>query len=51
MTEKEKRILESWRFHDEEDLSTEIVLQMVCDDCECGVADVMDVICSVWEEA
>ena len=40
--EKRKRIVSSYKDHDEEGVSTERLLQMVADDCGCDVSDVCE---------
>jgi hypothetical protein len=44
MTRKEARILASYDLHDDDDISTERLLQMVADDCRCDITDVVDVL-------
>lgn len=44
MSKKEARILASYDMHDDEDISTEMLLQMVADDCRCDIMDVIDVL-------
>lgn len=41
---REKVILLSYELHDNEDISTERLLQMVADDCLCDISDVIDVL-------
>jgi len=36
------RILASYEYHDDDDISTERLLQMVADDCHCDISDVID---------
>ena len=44
MSKKEARILASYDLHDDGDISTERLLQMVADDCGCDIMDVIDVL-------
>ena len=44
MTEKERRIIESWHAHFDEEASSERMIQMVCDDCNCDASDVIDAV-------
>ena len=44
MSKKEARILASYDMHDDDDISTEMLLQMVADDCRCDIMDVIDVL-------
>ena len=44
MTRKEAQILASYDLHDDDDISTERLLQMVADDCRCDIIDVVDVL-------
>ena len=39
---KINKILASYELHDDDDISTERLLQMVADDCHCDVSDVVD---------
>ena len=41
MIKKQKRILKSYNAHEDGDISTERLLALVCDDCDCDVDDVM----------
>lgn len=43
MTIKEK-VLSSYELHDSNEISTERLLQMVADDCECSVLEVVDIL-------
>ena len=43
MTDKSK-ILASYDLHDSNEISTERLLQMVADDCNCSVTHVVDVL-------
>ena len=43
MTIKEK-VLSSYESHDSNEISTERLLQMVADDCECSVLEVVDIL-------
>ena len=36
------KILASYELHDDDDISTERLLQMVADDCHCDVSDVVN---------
>ena len=38
----DNEIIESWNAHDDNDVSTEKLLQMVADDCDCGVDYVVE---------
>ena len=38
----DNEIIESWNAHDDNDVSTEKLLQMVADDCKCEVDDVIE---------
>lgn len=38
------RVLTSYELHDDDDISTERLLQMVADDCHCDVSDVVSVL-------
>lgn len=40
--DKIDKILASYELHDDDDISTERLLQMVADDCHCDVSDVVD---------
>lgn len=44
MSKKEAHILASYDLHDDDDISTERLLQMVADDCKCDIMDVIDVL-------
>lgn len=37
-------VLASYELHDDDDISTERLLQMVADDCHCDVSDVVSVL-------
>jgi hypothetical protein len=39
---RKNEILASYTLHDDDDISTERLLQMVCDDCHCDVEEVID---------
>ena len=43
-TIREQEILASYMFFDEEDISTERLLALVCDDCKCEVDEVVSVL-------
>ena len=40
--ELKQQILASYELHDTDDISTEILLQMVADDCDCDIDDVIE---------
>lgn len=40
--ELDKKILATWDLHDDRDISTERLLQMVADDCGCDTDRVVD---------
>lgn len=42
MTAKERQIIASYNFFDEDDISTERLLALVCDDCDCEVDEVVE---------
>ncbi len=42
--DKINKILASYELHDDDDISTERLLQMVADDCNCDVSNVVDVL-------
>ncbi len=44
MTAKERQIYASYQFWDDDDISTERLLALVCDDCNCDVGEVTDVV-------
>lgn len=44
MTCKERQIIASYNFFDEDDISTERLLALVCDDCDCEVNEVVEVL-------
>lgn len=44
MTFKERQIIASYNFWDEDDISTERLLALVCDDCDCEVDEVVEVL-------
>jgi len=44
MTLKEQEILASYIFFDDDDISTERLLALVCDDCNCEVDEVVSVL-------
>lgn len=43
-TLREQEILASYNFFDDEDVSTERLLALVCDDCDCEVDEVVNVL-------
>lgn len=43
MIDKDK-IIASYKLHDDDDISTERLLQMVADDCDCSISDVIEVL-------
>lgn len=43
-THREQEILASYNFFDDEDVSTERLLALVCDDCNCEVDEVVNVL-------
>lgn len=43
------RIIASYEWHDDDDISTERLLAMVADDCDCDVSKVIEVIGEHWE--
>lgn len=43
-TRREQEILASYNFFDDEDVSTERLLALVCDDCDCEVDEVVSVL-------
>lgn len=43
-SKKEKQILEAYDFWDDDDISTERLLAMVSDECDCDVDEVVDVL-------
>ena len=44
MTRLEQNIIASWNFWEDDDMSTERLLAHICDDCECEVDEVVDVL-------
>lgn len=42
MTALERRIIASYNFWDDDDISTERLLALVCDECNCEVDEVVD---------
>lgn len=44
MTFKERQIIASYNFWDEDDIATERLLALVCDDCDCEVDEVVEVL-------
>lgn len=44
MTAKERSIMASYNFWDDDDISTERLLALVCDECNCEVDEVTDVL-------
>ena len=39
---RDDEIMASWDAHDDDDISTERLIQMVADDCKCGIDDVIE---------
>lgn len=39
---RDDEIMASWDAHDDNDISTEMLIQMVADDCKCGIDDVIE---------
>ena len=50
MTKRQKKIIESYNIHDTSDVSTERLLAMVCDDCNCDFCDVVEALMEEEEE-
>lgn len=44
------KILKSYRMNDDDDVSTETLLAMITDDCECDILDVVDVLAECCEK-
>ena len=42
LTGKEERIIASYKFWDDDDISTERLFATVCDECDCDVSDITD---------
>ena len=40
----EERVLSSYELNDTDDVSTERLLAMVADDCNCSISDVIDIL-------
>ena len=45
------KIIASYRLHDDDDISTERLLQMVADDCDCSISDVIEALKGDTDEA
>ena len=44
MTTREQKILATYDFFDDEDISTERLLALVADDCDCGIDEVVNIL-------
>ena len=42
MTCQERNIIASWNYWDDGDISTERLLALICDDCECELDEVIE---------
>lgn len=50
MTQLERKILATYEYFDDDDISTERLLAMVADDCDCEVDEVVAVIVKYGNE-
>lgn len=46
-----RRIIASYKLHDTDDISTERLLQIVADDCNCEISDVVEALRGDTDEA